>query len=42
MKMHSNSERSAEVDLDRVIEEITVDAYGDDEPLWAFRQAFEP
>jgi hypothetical protein len=27
--------------LDELIEEITVDAYGDDEPLWAFRQAFE-
>lgn len=28
-------------DLDRLIEEITVDAHGDDENLWAFRQAFE-
>lgn len=28
-------------DLDRLIEEITVDAYDDDEKLWAFRQAFE-
>jgi tetratricopeptide (TPR) repeat protein len=28
-------------DLDQLIEEITVDAYGDDEKLWAFRQAFE-
>jgi hypothetical protein len=27
--------------LDQLIEEITVDAYGDDEQLWAFRQAFE-
>lgn len=27
--------------LDEMIEEITVDAYGDDEKLWAFRQAFE-
>jgi len=27
--------------LDKMIEEITVDAYGDDEQLWAFRQAFE-
>lgn len=26
---------------DRLIEEIIVDAYGDDEQLWAFRQAFE-
>ena len=24
-----------------MIEEITVDAYGDDEQIWAFRQAFE-
>jgi len=27
--------------LDVLIEEITTDAYGDDEQLWAFRQAFE-
>lgn len=27
--------------VDRLIEEITVDAYGYDEQLWAFRQAFE-
>ncbi|MEK6287707.1 MAG: hypothetical protein AABO57_18470 [Acidobacteriota bacterium] len=27
--------------LDDLIEEITVDAYRDDEKLWAFRQAFE-
>jgi hypothetical protein len=27
--------------LDEMIEEITVDSYGDDEQLWAFRQAFE-
>ena len=27
--------------LDEMIEKITVDAYGDDEQLWAFRQAFE-
>lgn len=27
--------------LDELIEDITVDAYGDDEKLWAFRQAFE-
>jgi hypothetical protein len=27
--------------LDRLIEEITVDANGEDEQLWAFRQAFE-
>ncbi len=28
-------------ELDELIKEITVDAYGDDEGLWAFRQAFE-
>ncbi len=28
-------------DLDALIEEITVDAYGDDEQLWAFRQVIE-
>lgn len=27
--------------LDQLIDEITIDAYGDDEKLWAFRQAFE-
>jgi hypothetical protein len=27
--------------LDELIEEITMDAYGEDEQLWAFRQAFE-
>jgi len=27
--------------LDELIERITVDAYGDDEKLWAFRQAYE-
>jgi len=27
--------------LDSLIEEITADAYGDDEQLWPFRQAFE-
>src|SRR5437016_6216421 len=27
--------------LDALIEAITVDAHGDDEKLWAFRQAFE-
>lgn len=27
--------------LQELIEEITVDAYGEDEQLWAFRQAFE-
>jgi hypothetical protein len=28
-------------DLDELITKITVDAYGEDEQLWAFRQAFE-
>jgi len=28
-------------ELDRLIDEIIVDAYGDDEQLWAFQQAFE-
>src|SRR5512139_991961 len=28
-------------ELDRLIEEIIVDAYDDDGQLWAFRQAFE-
>jgi hypothetical protein len=28
-------------DVAELIEEITVDAYGDDEKLWAFRQVFE-
>ena len=27
--------------LDKLIEEITVDASGDDDQLWAFLQAFE-
>jgi tetratricopeptide (TPR) repeat protein len=36
------SKRNKDLDaLDKMIEEITVDAYGDDEQLWAFRQAFE-
>ncbi len=29
------------LELDRLIDEIIVDAYGDNEQLWAFRQAFE-
>ncbi len=37
-----NPKKSKELGaLDRLMEEITVDAYGDDEQLWAFRQAFE-
>ena len=27
--------------LEELIEEITVDAHGEDEQLWAFRQVFE-
>jgi len=37
-KGHSNNDHA---DLDTLIEEIIVDAYGEDEQLWAFRQAFE-
>ncbi|MDW7656203.1 MAG: tetratricopeptide repeat protein [Bacillota bacterium] len=37
-KPGSNMDLSA---LDELIEEIIVDAYGDDEPLWAFLQAIE-
>ena len=29
------------VDWDRLIDEIAVDAHGDDERLWAFHQAFK-
>ncbi|NSW87599.1 MAG: hypothetical protein HPY84_14900 [Syntrophobacteraceae bacterium] len=37
-----NSKKGKELKtLDEMIGEITVDAYGDDEQLWAFRQAFE-
>lgn len=35
----SGGARSA--DVDRLLEEILVDAHGDEEQLWAFRQAFE-
>jgi hypothetical protein len=42
MKKHGKkAARLDEVELDALIEEITVDAYGDAEQLWAFRQAFE-
>lgn len=34
-------DNQSHADLDDLIEEITVDAYGDDEKLWAFRQACE-
>jgi hypothetical protein len=38
---HKKKRRPDDADLDRLIEEITVDAYGDDEQLWAFRQVIE-
>ena len=38
---HDDRERPGLDRLDDLIEEITVDAYGDDEKLWAFRQSFE-
>ncbi len=41
MKPRSPKGRKKLEALDKFIEEITVDAYGDDEQLWAFRQAFE-
>jgi tetratricopeptide (TPR) repeat protein len=37
----TNSEVQDLADLDRLIEEITVDAYGDEEQLWAFLQVLE-
>jgi hypothetical protein len=39
--MKKRSDEMTEENLDRVIEEITTDAYGDDEQLWAFRSALE-
>ena len=33
--------RKESLELDRLIDEIIVDAYGDDEQLWAFRRAFK-
>lgn len=41
MKPRSSKDPKRLDALDELIEEITVDAYGDDEQLWAFRQAFE-
>lgn len=38
---NDDKKRAVLDNLDNLIEEITVDAYGDDEKLWAFRQAFE-
>jgi hypothetical protein len=40
--MATNRERGKELlELDRLIEEIIVDAYGDDEQLWAFRRVLK-
>ena len=40
--MNTKGKRKNEISaLDKLIDKITVDAYGDDEELWAFRQAFE-
>jgi hypothetical protein len=40
--MSTKGKRESELAaLDKLINEITVDAYGDDEKLWAFGQAFE-
>ena len=36
-----NVRRLASAALDELIDQITVDAYGEQEQLWAFRQAFE-
>ncbi len=42
MKKHvKKAARFDKVELDALIEEITVDADGDAEQIWAFRQAFE-
>mgnify|MGYP003561695381 CR=1 FL=1 len=41
MSTRSPKEGKKIQELDSLVAEITVDAYGDDEQLWAFRQAFE-
>ena len=41
MKTRAHVSSGSAALLDELIEEITVDANGDDEQLWAFRQAFE-
>jgi hypothetical protein len=41
MSTRSPKEGKEHAALDKMIAEITVDAHGDDEQLWAFRQAFE-
>ena len=33
--------KKSEEELNDLVDEITVDAYNDDEQLWAFRQVFE-
>ncbi len=39
--MKKRSDETTAEDLDALIEEITTDAYGDDEQIWAFHCAFE-
>ena len=39
--MKNNQANLTAADLDELIDEITVDAHGEDEQLWAFRQTFE-
>ena len=39
MNMRGTKEKKDLKALDVMIEEIIVDAYGDDEQLWAFRQS---
>ena len=39
--MSSERARREPDDIDALIEQVTVDAYGDDEQLWSFRQWFE-
>lgn len=41
MNLRSSKEKKDLKALDEMIEEIIVDAYGDHEQLWAFRQVFE-
>lgn len=41
MSTRNQNESKDLIALDDMIAEITVDAYGDDGQLWAFRQAFE-
>jgi hypothetical protein len=41
LRPDKNTPRLTPVALDELIDEITVDAYGEQEQLWAFRQAFE-